>query len=180
MTGAQQSRFARAAARTTGWSRRQRLAVLAPLAATAIALATAVGLLGIAAHSDGAQAAAGSAALSAANANVPKMLSYSADSAESDLVNAAEQLTGDFKTQFIALTREAIIPAASEQRITTSAAVAADAVVSASPEKVTVLMFLNQTTTHADSPDIKLDSSRVRVQLSKVGDDWLVSDLQPV
>jgi Mce-associated membrane protein len=107
-------------------------------------------------------------------------LTYKFDSVDKDLADASNALTGDFKDQFVALTRQTIVPAAKQANIVTSASVAGNSVVKASADSVTVLMFVNQSTTSKDSPSPKLDSSRVRVELEHVGGRWLVSNLQPV
>jgi len=162
------------------WSAKRKTAVFVPLCVLFAALVVAVSLLGLKIHSNDGIADAQASALAAANASVPKLLSYKFESVEKDLGDASNALTGDFKDQFVALTQQSIIPAAKQGNIVTSASVAGNSVVSASDHSVTVLMFLNQSTTSKDSPNPKLDSSRVRVNLLQIGDEWLISNLQPV
>ncbi|MCD2107125.1 hypothetical protein O4214_21440 [Rhodococcus erythropolis] len=173
-------RFSRTADRVDRWSARRRSTVLIPLGVVAAALSATVVLLGMELRTDSLVSSAKVDALDAANINVPKILSYNADSIDADLSAAAGHLTSDFKTQFVNLTQQSIIPPAKQLGITTAASVAANSVVSATPDAVTVLMFLNQSTTTTESSTPKLDSSRVRVDLQKVDGNWLISGLQPV
>ena len=49
------------------------------------------------------------------------------------------------------------------------------AVVGASPREVTIVVFLNQATTSPQVEGRKIDQSRVRIRLEKVGDRWLIA-----
>lgn len=162
------------------WSGKRKAVVLTPMCILLIALIIAVGLLGVRIHSNDQIAAAKASALAASNDIVPKLLSYRFDSIEKDLGDASNALTGDFKDQFVSLTQQTIIPSAKQASIVTATTVAGTSVVSASADSATVLMFLNQSTTSSDAPNPKLDSSRVRVQMHKVGDEWLIANLEPV
>lgn len=162
------------------WSAQRKGAVFVPLTVLAIALLAAVTLLGIRIHSNSTINDAKASALATANENVPKLLSYKFDTVEKDLGDAPSTLTGDFKGEFVTLTQQTIIPSAKQANTVTNATVAGNSVVAASADSVTVLMFLNQSTTSKDSPDPKLDSSRVRVELRHIDDRWLIASLQPV
>lgn len=159
---------------------KHRKVVLIALSVLLIGLITAVAVLGVRIHSDGAIDDAKTGALAAANDNVVKLLSYRFDTVDADLGAAAQLLTGDFAGEFSTLATQTIIPAAKEAGTVTTATVAASALVDASADAVTVLLFLNQSTTSKESPNPKLDSSRVRVELVSVGDKWLISSLVPV
>ncbi|WP_063016508.1 hypothetical protein [Nocardia nova] len=168
------------AARIEGWSRRRKTLVLVPLAMWLIALIAAVTVMGIRIQHNDSVNTARTSALATADSSVPKLLSYRADSAEQDLDAAANLLTGDFKNRFQSLVKDTIIPAATEHQTVTKASVAGKSVVDATSDSVTVLMFIDQTTSSKESPQPRLDASRVRIRLNHVGDQWLISELQPV
>jgi Mce-associated membrane protein len=50
----------------------------------------------------------------------------------------------------------------------------------AQPDHVVALVFLNQTTSSTQLPSPEIAESRVRLELTKVGGQWLVSDLAPL
>ncbi|MET8430917.1 hypothetical protein [Nocardia sp. NPDC004860] len=163
-----------------GWSRRRKSLTLIPLGALVIALAVGVVVLGVRIHGDEAVDEARGSALAAADAAVPKLLSYQADSVDRDLGSASDLLTGDFENRYASLVKDTIIPAARQNQTVTRATVAAKSVVSATADSATVLLFINQTTTGKDATQPRLDTSRVRIQLDRVANHWLISGLQPV
>ncbi len=56
----------------------------------------------------------------------------------------------------------------------------AKSVVEASPDRVVTLLYLNQITTSSESPEAVSSGSRVRVEMVKDGDDWLINWLTPI
>lgn len=148
-----------------------------------LAFAAAAVALGITAHQhqqDRTAATASADALAAANRIVPDLLTYKADGIDADFAAKYKLLTGSFQGDFTKLTQQTIIPAAKQRNITTQAKVAAAGVIESTPTTASVLMFINQSTTSTDDPDPTLDGSRIRVSLTKDGDTWKVSGLQPV
>lgn len=107
------------------------------------------------------------------------MLSYRADSVETDLEAASARLTGSFHDAYTSLIRDVVIPGAKQQRISAVASVPAAASVSASGSHAVVVVFVNQTTTVGDSAPTNTTSS-VQVTLDRVGDRWLISEFTPV
>lgn len=121
-----------------------------------------------------------SEATAAASEQVPALLTYNAADIESTLASATQQLTGPFREQFETLADQVIIPTAKDKGVSTKAEVVESSVVTADSENVTLLLFVNQTTTTTGTPDPVLDGSRVSVALTRVGSDWYISDLKPV
>ncbi|OLL86426.1 hypothetical protein Ae263Ps1_3481 [Pseudonocardia sp. Ae263_Ps1] len=119
-------------------------------------------------------------ALEAARGDVVALLSYDFRTVEQSLPAAAENLTGPFHDDYTKLAQDVVIPAAKEQQTTTSTAVSRAGVISAGPDDVTALMFLNQTTTTGADPNPKLSGSRIRVELERVDGDWRISALTPL
>jgi len=168
------------AARIEGWSRRRKSLVLIPLTVWLIALIAAATVMGVRIHHNDAMDSARGNALSAADTAVPELLSYRADSAQQDLGAAANLLTGDFKNRFQSLVKDTIIPAAREHQTETKTTVAGKSVIDATANSATLLMFIDQTTSSKESPQPRLDVSRVRIRMDRIGDQWLISELQPV
>ena len=68
--------------------------------------------------------------------------------------------------------------AALQTKTVVTAKTVATAVMDAKPEEVTVLAFVNQTSTHGDEAPRSF-ANRVRVVLVKHGDEWLIDELDP-
>ncbi|WP_216892871.1 hypothetical protein [Nocardia alni] len=168
------------ARRVEGWSRRRKTLVLTPLVLVTIGLIAAATVLGVRIHDYDDVRAARGAALAAAETNVPKILSYRAETADHDLDSAANLLTGDFENRFRTLIKDTIIPAAKQHQTVTTATVVGRSVVDGTSDSVTVLLFIDQSTTSKDTPQPRLDASRVRIHMDRVGDRWLISGLEPV
>lgn len=145
-----------------------------------VALCTANFLL----YQQQAQAAAlGSArdsAAEAANVRVPQLLSYDYRTLDHDLEAARSGTTGTFHDEFATLTTKVVEPAAKDQQIVTKTTVTGSSVVSAQPQQVVLLVFLNQVTRTKADKESRVDGARVRVTLARAGDQWLVSALTPV
>lgn len=117
----------------------------------------------------------------AAERSVPKILTYKSSTVATDLTRAERLLTGTFKSDFAHLANDTIIPTARKRQVSTSASVREVGVIHAeSPRRVTLLMFVNQTTTSRAAKVPRLDGSRIKVTMSKVGDHWLVSNFAPL
>ncbi len=122
---------------------------------------------------------AGDQALQAARQGTVAMLSYKPDTVDKDLTAASNHLTGSFRDSYTSLTQTVVIPGAKQQRISAVAQVPAAATVSASSNRAVVLVFVDQTTVIGNGAPTDT-ASVVRVKLDKVGDQWLISDFQPI
>ncbi|OSC41123.1 hypothetical protein [Mycobacterium decipiens] len=122
---------------------------------------------------------AGVQALQAARDGTVAMLSYQPETVDKDLTAARDHLTGSFRDSYTELTNDVVIPGAKQQRISAVARVPAAATVSASWNHAVVLVFVDQTTVIGDGAPTDM-ASTVRVKLDKVGDQWLISEFQPI
>jgi Mce-associated membrane protein len=120
------------------------------------------------------------AVLTSLEPRVADILSYTPENVSADLPAETAYLTGSFKDEFTQLVDEVIAPAATRDSVTTSAEVVSSAVVSADAQQMVTLMFVNLTTDSAQLPEARVSGSRLRVTLSEVGGDWLISGLDPV
>lgn len=124
-------------------------------------------------------------ALAAAKERVPALLGYDAATLDADLATAADQTTGDFRTDYGKILDEVVKPTATQRGISTSATVDAAGVVSGTRDRVVVLLFLTQTTTTAKGEDggkggTSVSGSRVEVTMTRDGDRWRIAGLRPV
>ncbi|MGW4774047.1 hypothetical protein ACWEO2_39160 [Nocardia sp. NPDC004278] len=166
--------------RASTLSPRATVATFAVLGILLVALATATMLLERSAADHRATVAAGQAAKDSAESRIPRVLSYDFNTVDSEFASATDNLTGPFRADFAQLGSRVIVPAAHRDSIITHAKVVGTSVVAADPGKVRLLLFLDQETTSTKYQGPRLDGSRVRVIMTKVADQWLISDITPV
>jgi Mce-associated membrane protein len=118
--------------------------------------------------------------LSAAKDGSVSLLSYSPDSLDRDFTAAKSRLTGDFLSYYTQFTQEIVTPAAKEKSVKTTAAVVRAAVSRLDPGSAEVLVFINQNTTSKENPDGAFAMSAVKVGLTKINGNWLISSFDPV
>ncbi|WP_051026888.1 hypothetical protein [Nocardia higoensis] len=151
-------------------------------AATLLAAATAAtaGWTVVTLTNETAVTQAGQEALETARRTIPALLTYDHTTVEEQLPAHYDALTGDFRDEFRTLAEEQIIPTAKDRHTVTTAQIVESGLVLATPEHVTVLMFVNQTTTNSESPDPRLDGSRIRVHLINEPAGWQISGIEPI
>jgi Mce-associated membrane protein len=125
------------------------------------------------------QAVAASVLQSASDGAVA-LLSYSPDTLDKDFTNAKARLTGDFLNYYTQFTQQIVTPAAKQKQVKTSAAVVRSAISKLEPTSAEVLLFINQSTVSKENPDGSFTASSVKVEMTKVGNDWLISSFDPV
>lgn len=119
-------------------------------------------------------------AVATAGRTVEAMFTYSPQTVDTDLRKSADNLTGDFREDYLTLIDKQIAPGAKEKQLTVTATTQAGGVVSADRSKAVVLLFLNQVMTSKDTPQGTTTGSRVRVTLAKTDSRWLVEAVTPV
>ncbi|MGO9151887.1 hypothetical protein [Mycobacterium sp.] len=115
----------------------------------------------------------------AATDGAAALLTYHADSVDSDLRAARERLTGNFKTSYTAYTHQVVIPDSHRKHVSAVATVPAAASVWVTTSRAVVMVFVNQTF-NSDLDPPTATASSVRVTLAKVVGRWLISDFSPV
>ena len=150
------------------------LLVLCLLAATAL-----VALL-LEQRSDQATERARTQAVSAARAAAGDILGYDYRSVDQSIRRARASTTGAFRKEYDE-TAKKLLPESKQLKAIVQATVGSSAVMSASSDRVVVLLFVDQATVKQvpgeKTPTTRIDQSRVRVTMTKVDGKWLVSEL---
>ncbi|KPC60186.1 hypothetical protein [Streptomyces chattanoogensis] len=160
-------------------------AVTAVLAALVVAGLVAAAMLGWEYREDRRTQQARTEALAVARKAAPEILSYDYRHLDRDFAKARAHLTGSFAGKYRKTTTRVVAPTAEKYRGVVTATVAkppaggapAASVVSASPEKVVVLVFMNQVTNSTQVSGPRLDLNRVRMTLVDTSGGWKVSAL---
>jgi Mce-associated membrane protein len=155
-----------------------RRGLLAPAVALVVALAVLGTVLGLTLRGGGAQAGADRAATSAAKLGLEQILSYNYKTFDTQAAAAQNALTGSFKGEFASAMQKQIKPLATKNQTVVQAKVSEVGVIKGSEGSVTVLAFVNQAKVGSESTQPTLDQNRVIATLTKVGERWLISDLQ--
>lgn len=115
----------------------------------------------------------------AAKDTTVEMLSYEPDTVEAHLNEALNRLTGNFRDSYTTLVNTRVVPVATTQRVTANADVPAIGVESASPDRVELVLFVNQLVAVGDQAPQKTTST-VRATMVREDGQWLMSEFEPV
>ncbi len=154
--------------------------VFSALAAIGVVAAVVLGISGYQLWQQDKTDQARADAMSTASRTVSAMFTYEPATVDTELPRAADNLTEEFRAEYMKLVEQAIAPGAKEKQLTVKATTQAEGVVSAEPEHAVVLLYLNQLTTSKESPEGATSGSRVRVTLDKSDNRWLVAQVTPV
>lgn len=157
-------------------SRPRRL--LAPLLGLGVAAALLAGAAGLALSDPSGQEAQTRAATSTARTSIEQMLSYNYKSIDAQAARIEGLLTGSFKEEFAQAMDKDIKPLAVKNKTVVQARVSDVGVMEQAEGRVKVLAFVNQATVGADAAQPAVDQNRVIATLTRVGDRWLISDVQ--
>lgn len=122
-------------------------------------------------------------ALAVAQKAAPVILSYDHRHLDRDFAAARAHLTGSFRDKYRKTTSKVVMPTAKKYQGVVKATVAkppsgkapAASVVSASPDRAVVLLFMNQVTKSTQVSGPRVDLNRVRMTLVRVSEGWKVS-----
>lgn len=113
-------------------------------------------------------------ALAASTAAAQAIFSYDYRSFDTSVANGRSFVTGTFADEY-GQTTTALKNTAVAEKAVVRAAVSAAGVVTATPERVELLLFLNQYRRNANIDGEKVDQNRVVLTMVPVGGDWKVS-----
>ncbi|WKG05969.1 twin-arginine translocation pathway signal [Mycolicibacterium sp. HK-90] len=164
------------------WARRiarrwRPIAVMCVLLASA---ASAAALYFGAYRADHGSAEAAAAVVDAASEGSLALLSYAPNSLDQDIAGARSHLTGEFLTYYSEFAEKFVVPAAKQKDINATASIVRAAPVDVQSDTAQVLVFLNQATTSRDNPEPAQAASAVKVGLTKVDGNWLISSFDPI
>ncbi|MGV0815522.1 twin-arginine translocation pathway signal [Mycolicibacterium boenickei] len=131
-------------------------------------------------RADHGKAEASTAVLEAASDGSLALLSYAPSSLDQDIAGARSHLTGDFLTYYSEFADKFVVPAAKQKDIHATASIVRAAPVEVQSDTAQVLVFLNQATTSRDNPEPAQAASAVKVGLTKVDGNWLISSFDPI
>jgi Mce-associated membrane protein len=120
---------------------------------------------------------AGQDCLTAANAAAQAIFSYDYRTFDASVTNGKAFTTGDFTREY-AQTTATLKAAAQKEQAVVRAQVSAASVVTATPDRVELLVYLDQYRRNANITGEKVDQNRVALTMVRVGRDWKVSKAQ--
>ncbi|WP_137988554.1 hypothetical protein [Streptomyces vilmorinianum] len=156
----------------------------AALATLVLAGLTATTALGLQYRDSTRTTEARTSAAAAARKAAPAILSYDYRHLDTDFATARTHLTPPFLDEYTKTTTTVVAPTARQYQGVVKATIAkppgADAsasvsVVSASPDKAVILLFMNQVTTSTRISGPRVDLNRVRMTLVRTPQGWKVS-----
>ncbi|MEU6038937.1 hypothetical protein ABZ801_26345 [Actinomadura sp. NPDC047616] len=147
------------------------------LIAVNVALAVGLAWLVLAVNRAGDQEAAADQVKFAASRAAEDLSSYDFRTIDADLKRATGQTTGEFRTEFQRLTGTVRTSATQQQAVVEGTAVKT-AVESVDGDRAVALVFLNQQTAKGSSGQRTPSQFSMRLVMRKIGDRWLVSELQ--
>jgi Mce-associated membrane protein len=131
--------------------------------------------LGYRAHAASELDSARSEGLEAARSAAPVFMAYDHHHLDNDFARAKKLLTGEFRKEYASTTTRVVKPTATKTRAVVVAEVRAASVVSATPDRVVALLFVNQTTTSNRADEPRTDLNRVLMTVDRTNGRWLVS-----
>jgi len=152
------------------------------LVPVAVALLATLVLLGLAvkdwreADDLSAAADASQSVRAAVTDKVEALLSYQYDTFDQDRATAEKSMTSSFRAEYAPTVSE-IRDRATQQKRSQDAQVAAVSVISATPDTVKTLVFVNTMSSTEGSKRQRLMQNRVEVTMVKQGDQWLIDKL---
>jgi len=158
--------------------------VVAVLGAVALALLATAAVLGLGVwdirqvRQEDQVAEAGRQAPAQAERAAAAILSYGYKTLDEDQQAAEKYLTASYRKDYADTFDRLVRPNATKLKANVEAQVRGSGVTHADPDRVNVLLYVNQTTkstAHAGEPQVALN--RVQLAMVRQGDDWLVDDI---
>lgn len=144
-----------------------------------VAAVVAVGL-GLRWYSNAGQEERTAEALDAARTRTAHVLTYDGASLDTGLARARQQVTGEFAARLDGIANDLLGPTGQADAVSTTATVARAAVVASRPDRVQVLLYVDQVTSSATQPVPRSTTGQVLVTMTLVEDQWLISEYQPL
>jgi Mce-associated membrane protein len=123
---------------------------------------------------------AGEDAMSAAHDAIPQVFSYDPPSVDDQIATTQGLMTGQFKNDYAQLVRTVVDPGAKTQQVAVQTGVTKESVISASPDQVELLLFINRTIERPGDSEPALTGDRIRVTMQHQNGQWLISKITRV
>ena len=156
------------------WARRARVVLIAMIVACALA---GVGALGWTVWQQRQITRAGHDAQQAAIEYAQVLTSIDSGKVDQNFTDVLNGATGEFKDMYSQASvelRQLLV----DNKASAHGVVVDSAVQSASPDKVVVLLFVDQSITNTNVPDPRIDRSRVKMTMEKVDNRWRASKVE--
>jgi len=161
----------------SGGARRRPPLALLLVGLLTVAMVAGVAFLALRLRDEGRTETARSEAVAASRDAARVLFSYDHATLEEDFARGLSVATGDFREEYARTTEEVVKDVATQYKAVVVAEVIESAVVSASPDEVETLVFLNQATTSTQIEGRQVDQSRVRMRMVERDGDWLVAEV---
>ncbi|MDX6199852.1 MAG: Mce-associated rane protein [Actinomycetota bacterium] len=152
-------------------------AAVIALALTALLMAIANGFVWYRVHQNSAAETARRAGLEASRDAARVLFSYDYRQLDKDFSAGKALTTGKFAKEYAKTTADVVTDIAKEKKAVVKAEVVTAGVVRATPDVVVTIVYVNQVTTSSLQAAPKVDLSRVRMTMTKVGSHWRVSQV---
>ncbi len=151
--------------------------VLVPLLALGLVVTLVLSVtFGLKARDDDKQDSARRGAVSAATSYAVDLTTYDHTRLEADFAKVLDNSTGAFRSEYTAASAS-LRDLIAKFKATATGKVLETAVVSSDIDKATILLFVDQTVSNANSKTPRVDRSRMKMGLEKQGGRWLISAL---
>jgi Mce-associated membrane protein len=117
------------------------------------------------------------AALSAARQSALNLTSIDQEDFEQDVAAVVDGATGDFRTDFVARADD-LERLLTENEVKADGKVLEAALVRSDRASATALVVVDSEVRNAQAPDGRVNRYRMKLELERVGDQWLTSSLQ--
>jgi Mce-associated membrane protein len=114
-----------------------------------------------------------------AAAQIPRVFGYDYQTVERSLTEIYPLLTPAYRREFEDRASKDIIPQARERQLVSQASVVGVGVLEAQRDSASVMVFMNRTVTDKSRQPV-YDGSRLRVDYSRIGGQWLISYIRPI
>ena len=114
-----------------------------------------------------------------ATQEIPEVFAYDYQTVERSLSAAYPLLTPAYRQEFQKSANAQIIPEAKKREVVVQANVVGVGVMSAKRDSASVMVYLNRTVTDKSRQPL-YDGSRLRVDFTKVGKQWLIAYITPI
>ena len=114
-----------------------------------------------------------------ATTEIPEVFAYDYQTVERSLSAAYPLLTPNYRQEFQKSANTQIIPEAKKREVVVQANVVGVGVMSAKRDSASVMVYLNRTVTDKSRQPL-YDGSRLRVDFTKIGKQWLIAYITPI